>query len=63
MTHQEKVELLVRLDERTDRLMKWTDSHKKFHRSMGFALISAAVTIVVAQGGMIFALLRIMSSS
>jgi hypothetical protein len=59
MTSEEHAELLIRVDERTDRLAAWTSTHEAFHRRMGFALISAAVSIILAQAGMIFALLKI----
>lgn len=59
MTSEEHTSLLIRVDERTDRVVKWIDTHEAFHRRMGFTLISAAVSIILAQAGMIFALLKI----
>lgn len=63
MTSDEKIELLIRVDERTDRFEKWVDIHSAFHRRMGFVLASTAVSIILAQAGMIFALVKVMSSS
>jgi hypothetical protein len=42
---------------------KWIDVHTSFHRRTGFILASAAVTIIVAQAGMIFTLLRLAATS
>lgn len=58
MTENEKVELLIRVDERTDRQEKWIDAHAKHHQNLTRAFVSTAVSIVVVQAGMIFALLR-----
>ena len=62
MTREEQAELLIRVDERTDRFEKWVDIHAAFHRRMGFALMSTAVSIILAQAGMIFALTRVMAA-
>jgi len=59
MTQEEQVELLVRVDEKTDRFEKWVDTHAAFHRRMGFVLVSAAISVIIAQAGMIFALIRV----
>lgn len=61
MSPAERAELLIRVDERTDKIEKWIDVHSAFHRRTGFVLASAAVTIIVAQAGMIFTLLKLAS--
>jgi hypothetical protein len=59
MTSVERSELLIRVDERTARLEKWTSNHMEHHRRLFLAFVSAAISIILAQAGMIFALLRI----
>ena len=63
MTEEQKSELLIRVDERTERQEKWIDDHAQHHQRLTFAFISTAVSIVLAQAGMIFAMLRVLATS
>lgn len=58
MTHAERDELLVRLDERTERLEKWTVTHVELHTRLSTAFISAVVSTFLALGTVVVSLLR-----
>lgn len=59
----ETPELLIRVDERVEQHDKWMDAHMAHHSKLSWAFVSTAVSVILTQGGMIFALLRYMSSS
>jgi len=50
MTSQERDELLIRLDERTERLEEWTKTHIALHTRLSAAFIAASVSTVLALG-------------
>ena len=47
MTHEEKVELLIRVDERTARMEKWCVEHAAHHQKIFYALLSAIIGVIV----------------
>ncbi len=55
----EKPELLIRVDERTERLEKWVEMHTSHHSRLSMAFVSTAISIILAQAGMIFALIKL----
>jgi len=63
MMEDQQVELLVRVDERSERHDKWIDDHAAHHQRLTFVFTTTAVSIVLAQGGMILALLRVLATS
>lgn len=62
MTSVERTELLIRVDERTERLEVWSQNHMEHHRRLFLSFIAATVSIVLAQAGMIFALIQILAT-
>ena len=46
-------DLLVRLDERVEQLLKWTNGHDKAHAKVRTSLIGAFVAILVTAIGVI----------
>jgi len=62
MTHQEKVELLVRIDERTEQLVKWTERHVELHTRLSLAFLGAAVSAFLALGTTVVSLLILLKS-
>jgi len=57
MTQEERDELLIRLDERTERLEKWTETHVALHARLTTAFISAVVSTVMALGTTVVSLI------
>lgn len=58
MTPAERDELLVRLDERTERLEKWTTAHVELHTRLAMAFVSAVVSTFLALGTVVISILR-----
>jgi hypothetical protein len=58
MTPQERDELLIRLDERTARLERWTATHVELHTRLSMAFISAVVSTALALGATVVSLLK-----
>jgi hypothetical protein len=48
MTHEEKVELLIRVDERTARLEVWTVNHMEHHKKLLCTLLAAGISVITA---------------
>lgn len=61
MTHAEKVELLVRVDERTAQLVGWTERHTTLHTKLALAFIGASVSALLALGTTVVNLLVLLS--
>jgi type IV secretory pathway component VirB8 len=59
MTPAARTELLIRVDERTERIETWAKDHMEHHRRLFLSFIAATVSIVLAQAGVIFTLLQI----
>ena len=57
MTHEEKVALLVRLDERTEHLVAWTKTHADLHTRLTLAFMGAAVSALLALGTTVVSLI------
>jgi len=62
MSPDERDELLIRLDERTERLEKWTTMHVALHTRLSAAFISAAVSTVLALGTTIVSVIVVLAS-
>lgn len=58
MTDVEKDELLIRVDERTARLERWTLGHVELHTKLSLAFIGAVVSTVLALLTTVVSLLR-----
>ncbi|MBE3045969.1 hypothetical protein IMZ48_26205 [Candidatus Bathyarchaeota archaeon] len=62
MTHEEKEELLIRVDERTARLEQWTTTHVDLHTRLSMAFAAAMISAILGLGttitGLIVALCR-----
>ena len=62
MTHEEKVELLIRVDERVEKIERWCSNHMAHHQRLLYAFIGAAVSVILAEAttivGIIIALAR-----
>lgn len=63
MTPAERDELLIRLDERTERLEEWTTGHVSLHTRLATAFISAVVSTVLALGTTVTSLIILLSKS
>jgi ABC-type phosphate/phosphonate transport system permease subunit len=48
MKAQDRDELLIRLDERTERLEKWTLTHVALHEKLSMAFVGAVVSTILA---------------
>jgi len=53
MTHEEKIELLIRVDERVERIETWCSNHMAHHQRLLYAFIGAAMSIILAEATMI----------
>lgn len=47
MTHEERDELLIRVDERTARLETWAADHREHHRKIFHTCIGAVVSMLL----------------
>lgn len=50
MTNEERDALLMRVDERTARMEKWTETHMALHTKLYFAFVASTVSIIIALG-------------
>jgi hypothetical protein len=57
MTEKDR-EMLIRVDERTARLEKWTMTHVELHTRLSIAFIGAVVSTVLALATTVVSLLR-----
>jgi hypothetical protein len=57
MTEKDR-EMLIRVDERTARLEKWTVTHVELHTRLSLAFAGAVVSMVVALATTVVSLLR-----
>jgi len=62
MTHEEKVELLIRVDERTEQLVEWTNKHVELHARLSQAFVAAVVSAILALGTTVVSLIVMLSS-
>jgi len=63
MTREEKEALLIRVDERTAHLMKWTETHVELHTRLSLAFCAAMVSAVLGLGTTVVSLIVILSKS
>ena len=61
MTDQERNDLLIRVDARTEQLMKWTERHVELHARLSLAFVGAAVSALLALGTTIASLILALS--
>ena len=50
MTSQERNDLLIRVDARTEQLVGWTQEHQRLHERLSSAFIAAVVSTLLALG-------------
>jgi hypothetical protein len=63
MTHEEKEALLIRVDERTASLVKWTEDHIRTHERLSSAFIAAVVSALLGLGTTVVSLIVMLSRS
>ncbi len=63
MTREEKIALLVRLDERTASLVKWTEEHVALHTKLSLAFVGAVVSALLALGTTVVSLIVMLTRS
>ena len=63
MTHEEKTDLLIRVDERTARLEKWSVTHVELHTRLSLAFVAAAVSALLALGTTVVSLIVMLTRS
>jgi len=61
MTREEKDALLVRLDERTAHLVRWTEDHVKLHERLSSAFYAAVISAILGLGTTIVSLIVTLS--
>lgn len=61
MTSQERNDLLIRVDARTEQLVKWTEEHVHLHARLSSAFIAAVVSTVLALGTTVTSLIIMLS--
>jgi hypothetical protein len=61
MTSQERNDLLIRVDERTEQLVKWTDEHIKLHDRLSAAFTAAVVSALLGLGTTVVSLLALLT--
>jgi hypothetical protein len=57
MTREEHDELLIRVDERTARLEKWTETHVELHARLSLAFMAAVVSALLGLGTTVVSLI------
>ena len=63
MNHEEKVALLMRLDERTAHLVAWTKTHADLHTRLTLAFMGAVVSALLALGTTMVSLIVMLTRS
>ena len=61
MTSEQKIELLIRVDERTERLVKWTETHVELHTKLSLAFVAAVVSAILGLGTTVVSLIVMLS--
>lgn len=49
MTSIERAELLVRVDERTEKIEKWSENHMAHHQKLFGFFVTACISVILAQ--------------
>jgi len=63
MTSQERNDLLIRVDARTEQLVGWTQEHQRLHERLSSAFIAAVVSTLLALGTTAVNLIVMLSKS
>ena len=63
MTSQERNDLLIRVDARTEQLVGWTQEHQRLHERLSSAFIAAAVSAVLGLGTTVVSLVVLLTKS
>ncbi len=61
MTREERNALLIRLDERTEYLTKWTERHIELHTRLTLAFVGAAISSLLALGTTVVSLIMMLN--
>ncbi len=61
MTSQERNDLLIRVDARTEQLVKWTEEHVRLHERLSSAFIAAVVSAVLGLGTTVVSLIVLLT--